>query len=200
MKISAQIDEADRRWLQQTARKFGAVVQSAFIGQVNRLKNRLVKAIYAGGGLYGVPQFAPRSPITEKLHGPQWGGYIKKNELVRKWKGENGAQMIGFPDRNANNKAPMLFGQAIQTAYEREFSREERIQLYRLGFNRKNTPVFSYNRPARPIIAAFAEANFPDLYRETRKKVEKILSDESKIQKINARARQVVLKQLARKR
>lgn len=197
MNVSVQMDPEDRRWLQDQAKKFGGIITSEFVGQVKRLKNRLIKAIYAGGGLYGIPTFAPRSPITEKLHGPQWGGFIEKKHLVMYWKGRNGAQMIGFPDRHP---AALRFGYALQTAYEREFTKEERVQLYHLGFNRKNTPVFSYQRPARPVIKAFAEANYPDLFSETRKKVEKILNNAARVKALNAKIRAKTLKQLARKR
>ena len=192
MKLSARIDEADRRWLQQMSKKFGAVVNAAFVGVVTRMKNRMAKSVANGGGLYGIPTFAPRSPITEKLHGPRWGGQIPQKSLIRYWR-KGGKQIIGFPD---NNPATVAFGQSLQIAEFRAFSKIERRYIHRHGFR----VVGNYDRPRRPVIDAFAEANAPDLLRETRARVEKILSDESKIQKINARARKAVLKQLARKR
>lgn len=195
MNVSVKMVEADRKWLQDQARKFGGAVNVVFVGVVKRLKNRLKKAVLSGGGLYGVPLFARRSPVTEKLHGPNWGGNIHSNSLIRYWR-KNGAQVIGFPD---NNPAAAAFGQSIQTEVVRDYTKGERLMLYHRGFNRRNTLDFFYNRPARPIIGVFAEANYPFLYSESRKRVEKLLQNEAKLQAVNARIRSKTLKQLRKK-
>lgn len=46
-----------------------------------------------------------------------------------------------------------------------------------------------YTRPARPIVAEFADSQFPAMVAEIRKRVDKTLRSEEKIQQITAKQR-----------
>ena len=63
--------------------------------------SQIRKVMEAGGGLYGVPRFAPYNPFTLTLH-PDWkrrtiGGVLAKSESMAKWP-EGTRQFVGWKD------------------------------------------------------------------------------------------------------
>lgn len=190
-KITCEIMAEDVAWLEGQARKFGGIVNAHFGGVVKWMKARFSKTIESGGGVYGVPSFSPRAGITMRLHGRRWGGNIPKKSLAKAWR-KNGAQMVGIPD---NNPATVAFGRSLQTAETRTFTRGEKAFFRRRGVDEVLRP--QYNRPARPLVKAFAESNCPEMFHEIRKRTEKTLSDEAKIQEMNAKIRAKAAKRAA---
>lgn len=199
MNVQVAFDEQDVKWLEKMSRKFGGIITVEFAGVVRRLANRMKKSVEQGGGLYGIPAFAPRATLTERLHGPSWGGLYPLKQMIGYWRSKkSGEQFIGFKSKN---KLAMVFGQTLQTAADREFSKDERRAIYRLGMNRRthSVDVFTYHRPARPVVRAFIDDQRGFLYSETRRRVERILKSEAKVQAANAKIRSKTLKQLRKK-
>lgn len=183
MPIELEVMAEDIAWLREQQVKFPEVVKAHFAGSVMWMKNRFSKALKSGGGCFGVPKFAPRAGVTMRLHGKRWGGHIKPKALSKAWR-KNGKQIIGIPD---NNPATVNFGRSLQTAETRSWSRKERRYMYRRVVFDLLRP--QYTRPARPIVAEFADSQFPEMVAEIRKRVDRTLKSEEKIQQITAKQR-----------
>lgn len=176
------VPEDDIKYLQNVAKKFGAIVHRHFGGVITWSKNRFAKALFNGGGLYGVPKFRKRAGVTGKLHGSRWGGRISKKSLVKAWK-KGGKQIIGFPDRNP---AAATFGAALQVTENRSWTLRERINFRRRSVTELLHP--RYERPARPIVSPFAAAQGPEMLHEVRKRTEKTLASKAANAKVRAAA------------
>lgn len=183
MSIEVTTMTEDIEWLRRQQRLFPEVVKAHFAGSVRWMVARFAKALKVGGGIYGVPTFAPRAGLTIKMHGRRWGGNISPKALAKAWR-KNGKQIIGIPD---NNKATVNFGRSLQTAETRPWTKKQRRNFKRRDVFELLNPM--YSRPARPIVAEFANDQFPEMVADIRKRVEKTLRSEEKIQEVTARQR-----------
>lgn len=147
MEFKTLLSPEDVKRLDRVSARFPGLVVRQWAGVANHIANRLKRTLQAGGGINGVPAWAPRHAITLRLGKPTWGGMISKS--IAKWGNPfTGGQYWGFPAGIRE-----YFGEDLQTAEARDFTRREKSYLRR---RLKMRDPGTYNRPERPLIAPFA--------------------------------------------
>jgi hypothetical protein len=150
-------------FFRDAAKAFPKEVRSAFGVVANTIARQMRKAMRVGGGVYGVPSFAPHNVLSTFLRGPRpIGGKLTLPHMIQAYKPKQDMQMIGF----LTDLDP--YARAFQTSSVRPFTKEERRMFYRRGirgkqeeyagvkFNVRSAELASmragYNRPGRPVI------------------------------------------------
>ena len=133
-------------------------------------KARLKKVMRVGGGVHGVPTFAPLDSDTEELSERKGdsnykiGGKLAEGYAIQMYKNGKGAFTIGFL--------------SAFEPYARPFQEDEvrplvQGELFYFRYSELESTI--YARPARPVIAPFADQLGPDLLRWALRNTEKIL-------------------------
>lgn len=150
------LNPEDVKRLDRISARFPGLVVRQWAGVARHIANAMRKTIAVGGGRNGVPAWAPRHRITLRLGKPAWGGMIGKT--ITAWGNPfTGGQYWGFPAGIRE-----WFGEDLQTAEERPFTRRERRYLRRrLGLKDPGT----YIRPERPFIQPFSR-KIPGMIRQ----------------------------------
>lgn len=150
------LDPEDVKRLDRISARFPKLVVRQWAGVARQISNIMRKTLASGGGRNGVPVWAPRHHITLQLGKRVWGGML--SNTITNWGNPfQGGQYWGFP-----SGVREWFGEDLQTAEERPFSRAERGYLRR-RLNIKNPGV--YTRPERPFLKPFSD-DIPTIIRE----------------------------------
>lgn len=141
------------RTLSRLERETPKTLRSAARGAATRAQNRLKKLMRVGGGVYGVPSFAPLSAMTVAIgrYTGTIGGVLAGKDKIVKFKNGDG-WVIGWPDRLAG------WAGGWQRAEKYLFDARQKAWLHidKPGLNGFHIPDY-YDRPARPIIDPFTQ-------------------------------------------
>lgn len=133
----------------ETPRTFRAAQRAA----ATRAQNRLRKVMRQGGGVYGVPSFAPLNSLTIQIGrytGPIGGVLAEKDKIVKFRNGDG--WVIGWPDRLAG------WAGGWQRSEKYLFNDVQRrwMHINHRSLDGVKLPAY-YDRPARPIIDPFTQ-------------------------------------------
>lgn len=165
MEFDAESKALMKRLERDTPRTFRAAHGAA----ATRAQNRLRKVMKVGGGVYGVPTFAPRHEMTTLLRpNTKPGGILAEKSVIKKGRLGDG-QWIGWVDRLAE------WASVYQGATRYAFDPWQKSALHRANraLDGYHIPSF-YDRPARMVIDPFAahlSAEFPKMVIEMYEKM-----------------------------
>ncbi len=167
--VALEFDAESKALLKRLERDTPRTFRAAHAAAATRAQKRLRKVMRVGGGLYGVPAFAPRHEMTLLLHpNTKPGGMLADKTVIQKGRVGDG-QWIGWVDRLTE------WASVYQGAGRYPFEDWQRSALHRnnRSLDGYHIPEY-YDRPPRMVIDPFSAdlaAEFPKMVIEMYEKI-----------------------------
>lgn len=147
--IRVTLDQDSAWYLRALQRTCPRTMRAACGAAATRARKRFVKVMRSGGGVYGVGQFAPLSPVSTYIRPRQrLGGRLADDRRIVMFRRGKDEQVIGWPDALA--RWAVLFQSADThplTNTERAYFRWRRVPRDMRGE--------TYRRPERDVVDSF---------------------------------------------
>ena len=155
--VSIRIEAPDIAKFKELASEYPRQMYAAFGRVGSTLRARMRKVMKTGGGIFGVPQFAPHDDLTEALYGysikrdPIIGGMLARASSIQMYRSGD-TLVIGWLS------ALEGWTQAFQEYELREMSNAEKHSFHQILGRRgiRDVPQ-TYKREARPMLQPFAD-------------------------------------------